>query len=142
MNTFRLECACPADLNPNSAYLVSQFAGALAAKLHASQLKYGYQAEWSEKERIPAMRAELIRHVGKGDPLDVAAFSMFLWWHQQPTFDPLKVPDEAFRQAWNELKKSLYSDEPLDRSVTINERAQEIRESNERARNLYEREPE
>lgn len=87
----------PADLHPRTAALVHSFATALAAKLRKAQDK-GWSDEWTDKDRIAGQQAELVAHVGKGDPLDVAAFAAFLWFHGARTSLAGYVRGDEFRQ--------------------------------------------
>lgn len=67
-------------------YLIDRFATALKAKLHRTREKYGYQDEpWAKPSLVDAMREDLYRHLEKGDPLDVAAYAAFLWFHGAST---------------------------------------------------------
>lgn len=75
----------PADLHPATADLVARFAVALAEKLHAAEQKYGYSAGWADAGWMDECRADLIEHVHKGDPRDVAAYCAFLWHHGERT---------------------------------------------------------
>jgi hypothetical protein len=61
-------------LHPDTRYLVAAFANALAEKLAAAEEKYGYTDGWADKGWMDECRAQLIEHVVKGDPRDVAAF--------------------------------------------------------------------
>jgi hypothetical protein len=64
---------------------IEKFSQALAAKLQAAEEKYGWKGAWLEESRVPSMRTDLAIHIQKGDPLDVAAFAMFLWYHGAST---------------------------------------------------------
>ena len=81
------------DLNPSTAALVWNFAVALAAKLRAAELKYGYSDGWRAKDWMDECRAKLVEHVAKGDPRDIAAYCAFLWHHGERT--ALPAPDAA-----------------------------------------------
>lgn len=65
--------------------LVGRFAHALAAKLSAAEKKYGYTDGWMRNDWMDECRRKLAEHVGKGDPLDVAAYCAFLWHHGEST---------------------------------------------------------
>jgi hypothetical protein len=73
--------AIPEGLHPNTATLVRDFAEAMAKKLRASEVKYGWTANWMRKGWQGELAAELLRHVHKGDPIDVAAYCAFAWFH-------------------------------------------------------------
>lgn len=72
-------------LHPDTAKLVRRFARALANKLLAAQRKYGYSNNWLRDDWMDECRAELRRHIEKGDPRDVAAYCAFLWHHDAST---------------------------------------------------------
>ncbi|BEU21609.1 hypothetical protein [Paraburkholderia sp. 22B1P] len=74
------------ELHPDTAKLVRRFARALGNKLLAAQRKYGYSNGWMRDGWMNICRAELMQHVEKGDPRDVAAYCAFLWHHNEPTF--------------------------------------------------------
>ncbi len=80
----------PEDLYPETKKLVHDFATALGKKLFAAQLKYGYTAEWTKKDWLDECRLKLVDRVAHGDPLDVAAYAAFLWYHNSNTTLPLK----------------------------------------------------
>lgn len=94
-----------ATLHPATRQLVTDFAQALALKLLRSQEKYGYGASWKnlgESWTLEDCQKELVRHVEKGDPLDVAAYCAFLWSKGLPTVlhaaeQMAKVQDENDR---------------------------------------------
>ncbi|MBR8186490.1 hypothetical protein C6Q14_27565 [Burkholderia ambifaria] len=75
----------PPDLHPRTANLVRRFHVALAAKLAHAERKYGHADSWASPGWMDECREQLQRHVAKGDPLDVAAYSAFLWHHGEPT---------------------------------------------------------
>jgi hypothetical protein len=75
----------PTDLNLNTVKLVKSFAEALMLKLLAAQEKYGYTDQWMNPCIIPDLQQDLVEHMQKGDPRDVAAYCAFLWHHNEPT---------------------------------------------------------
>lgn len=76
-----VEVRVPGDLHPDTRDLVRRFAEALAKKLRASELKYGYSNGWKDPGCVEELRGKLAEHVTKGDPVDVAAFCAMLWHH-------------------------------------------------------------
>ena len=88
----------PDNLHPDTKWLVQDFAKALAEKLHRSEKKYGYSNGWLATDWQEECRQHLLKHVGKGDPLDVAAYCAFMWLHRWPTvskpFDLSVTADE------------------------------------------------
>lgn len=73
------------DLHPKTADLVNRFARALAEKLAAAEVKYGYSDGWASPDWMDECRQHLLDHVHKGDPRDVAAYCAFLWHHGEHT---------------------------------------------------------
>lgn len=64
--------------------LVDRFGAALLEKLIAAEQKHGWQGAWRKSDWQDQVAGELLRHVGKGDPLDVAAYCAFAWHHGWP----------------------------------------------------------
>jgi hypothetical protein len=79
-------------LHPDTAKLVRRFARALANKLLVAQRKYGYSNNWLRDDWMDECRAELRRHIEKGDPRDVAAYCAFLWHHDASTRVTIEAP--------------------------------------------------
>ncbi len=61
--------------------LVTRFSAALLEKLRAAEAKYGYSDNWKRGGWRDELAADLLEHVGKGDPRDVAAYCAFAWHH-------------------------------------------------------------
>ena len=72
-------------LHPATLSLVTEFSMALAKKLHAAQEKYGFTDNWKNPDWMNQCRTQLLEHLEKGDPLDVAAYCAFLWYHGEGT---------------------------------------------------------
>lgn len=84
--------AMPEGIHPDTANLVTTFAEVLAAKLRKSEIKYGYDSDWKKDGWQGQCLAHFHQHIGKGDPLDVAAYCAFMWHHKWPTAaSPLAV---------------------------------------------------
>lgn len=87
----------PEGLHPDTRRLVHDFAKALGDKLHRAEKKYGYSNGWLATDWEDKCRSNMLAHIGKGDPLDVAAFCAFMWLHRWPTiarpFEPHLTPD-------------------------------------------------
>lgn len=68
---------------PNSlSLLVNEFAKVLNEKLQAAAIKYGYQADqWLDPTWRTDCIEDLLLHIDKGDPRDVAAYCAFAWYH-------------------------------------------------------------
>lgn len=67
------------ELHPETRQLVRGFSKALAHKLAKAEQKYGYRDNWRTDDWEADCRASLMRHIEKGDPLDVAAYCAFMW---------------------------------------------------------------
>lgn len=74
-----------AALHPATVDLVVRFARALAGKLAAAEVKYGYSDGWLSPDWIDECKSKLRDHIAKGDPRDVAAYCAFLWHHGATT---------------------------------------------------------
>lgn len=81
-------------LEPKTRELVCRFAAALGQKLLAAQEKYGHSDGWADPRWMDSCRAQLVEHVAKGDPRDVAAYCAFLWHHGEST----AVPGETVKE--------------------------------------------
>lgn len=68
-------------LHPETAALVDSFALELKRKLRRAEEKYGYDNGWKQDDWKEQCRADLMRHIEKGDPRDVAAYAAFMWFH-------------------------------------------------------------
>lgn len=75
-------------LHPETRQLVHEFSKALADKLAKAEQKYGYRDNWRTDDWESDCRAELMRHIEKGDPLDVAAYCAFMWRRGWSTNSP------------------------------------------------------
>jgi len=83
----------PAELHPDSKHLIMLFAEALADKLRAAEIKHFNGQPWNawlrDDWRIKCQR-DMIRHLAKGDPRDVAIYCAFMWardWSIDPAAD-------------------------------------------------------
>jgi len=76
-------------LAPATVKLVLDFAKALADKLSAAEVKYGYGDSWATPDAEdwpnPLCYDRLMEHLAKGDPRDVANYCAFLWFHKLST---------------------------------------------------------
>lgn len=84
--------AAQPDLHSRTADLVDRFAAALKEKLADAERKYGYSDGWAEPDWMQECRAELLGHIAKGDPRDVAAYCAFLWHHGESTAGASQEP--------------------------------------------------
>jgi len=66
--------------------LVERFSKALLAKLRTSRAKG--RAGWDCDDWESECQQGLIAHLGKGDPIDVAAYCAFMWHHGWITVGP------------------------------------------------------
>ncbi len=72
-------------LHPATEALFDLFASVVRQKLAFTQQRYGYTVEWQCGDWMDECRAQLLEHVQKGDPRDVAAYCAFLWYHGERT---------------------------------------------------------
>lgn len=86
--------------------LVQSFSEALMAKLGQAEVKYGYTNGWSTEDWEAECQRQLLAHVQKGDPLDVAAYAAFCWgrgWSttSEPPSDVAALVEEAITALLN-----------------------------------------
>lgn len=62
--------------------LVDGFSEALYEKLLKADSKYGHGDAWKQEDWRDDLLDNLNTHVEKGDPLDVAAYCAFAWYHK------------------------------------------------------------
>lgn len=99
-----------AALHPKTTDLVNSFAIALAHKLLGAEEKYGYSDGWLTDDWEDKCRADLLAHVHKGDPLDVAAYAAFCWARNWSTAQPLAtaqtdgIKDPFLREVQKQLR--------------------------------------
>lgn len=97
-------------LHGDTLNLVIRFAQALADKLKAAQEKYGYFGGWWESDWREDCQQELLRHLAKGDPRDVANYCAFMWHHGWPTVaaqeKPMKCPHCGSGLLWSEDRRA------------------------------------
>lgn len=90
--------------------LVDRFSRALLQKLIASEKKYEFGNGWLEPLDTwdDPLQDQLVRHVEKGDPLDVAAYCAFAWHHHASTTPAPKkaAPDPRLAEAEQKLYKA------------------------------------
>lgn len=75
----------PDELNQSTAELATGFITNLLVKLRQAEQKYGFTDTWTSPDWMEECRMELRKHLEKGDPLDVAVYAMFLWFHREST---------------------------------------------------------
>ncbi len=73
------------ELNKDTNELINDFSTALKAKLLIAQEKYGFTNNWLNGDWETDCQAQLMEHIYKGDPLDVAAYCAFKWFHNWET---------------------------------------------------------
>jgi len=78
---------CNTQLHPDSQKLLSECFNDLEVKMIANQDKYGYSNEWLIHDWEDECRQEMIKHILKGDPKDVAIYALFMMfrgWSTKP----------------------------------------------------------
>lgn len=87
--------------------LVGDFSAALIAK--AMEAHDRGRSGWQDPAWAPEIRHDLLEHVDKGDPRDVALYAAFAWWHKQ------SLSDGGWR-AWDGSgKRGPFPDDPKKR---------------------------
>lgn len=69
----------PVELHPTTKALVKGFATALAEKLRKAEIDYGYGDGWRTDAWEAECRQQMLVHIDKGDPRDVAIYCAFMW---------------------------------------------------------------
>ncbi len=82
--------------------LIHRFAQAVRLKLARAEAKHGWHNAWAKTDWEPECRSDLARHLLKGDPLDVAAYSAFCWHHGWST-SPM-IPDVETPSPWTNVR--------------------------------------
>lgn len=75
-------------LRPETKAMLERFAEALREKARAAEIKHGFSNDWRRDEWEAQCKADLLRHVLKGDPKDVAIYAAFCWmrgWTTTPS---------------------------------------------------------
>ncbi|CAO4179639.1 hypothetical protein CLBKND_03455 [Methylorubrum aminovorans] len=99
--------------------LVDRFAAALKAKLRAAEAKYGWRNGWLQDDWAADCQRELMRHVGKGDPLDAAAYAAFCWHHGWPTApDSTRTGQEGTPLDADDVMRRLKAGSAIDSTRT------------------------
>ncbi len=68
----------PVALHAESKQLIERVGEAMARKLRASEVKYGWRDDWARDEWEAECRRQLLIHIDKGDPVDVAIYAAFM----------------------------------------------------------------
>lgn len=95
-------------LHPDTKDLVDRFSIALAQKLLAAQIKYGYSNKWKLSDWQRVCQLQLVEHVAKGDPLDVAAYCAFMWHHGWSAASSAQVAVYETQLAVYETQLAIY----------------------------------
>lgn len=90
------------DLHPVTQDLVNRFAEALAVRLAKAQREHGYTDNWARDDWMDECRQKLAEHAQRGDPLNVAAYTAFLWHHGQTVMAPYEHRREKDRQQFGD----------------------------------------
>lgn len=64
---------------------LARFVVAMMNKIEDAAEKYGWEDDFADEDRVPAMKEALAEHIKKGDPVDVAIFACFLHYHGAKT---------------------------------------------------------
>ena len=74
-----LAFAVPRGLHAETKRLIQAFAVALADKARNAEVKHGFSDDWASKLTETECRIDLLGHLAKGDPRDVALYCAFMW---------------------------------------------------------------
>lgn len=75
----------PEGLAATTKHLILNFAQAMAEKLYVAQEKYSYSDSWLLDDWKEKCTTDLHTHIAKGDPVDVANYCAFMWYHKWTT---------------------------------------------------------
>lgn len=62
--------------------LVASFSKALLEKFEASEEKYKWNGGWKKNDWQEDFNKQFKNHVANGDPIDIAAYCAFAWYHK------------------------------------------------------------
>ena len=128
--------AAPEGLHPATTDLVQRFAAALAEKLRAAEVKYGYSDFWKDDDWQDECRAKLLHHLAKGDPRDVANYCAFMWhhgWsttplsHTEPSGVLWQEPEQVAPNTW--IQRGASTGAVLSTLATFERKVDEIANS-------------
>lgn len=77
----KIEIEVPDKLHADTVKLVKDFASAMAKKLRQAEIKHGYGNGWKDDYTRGRCACDLLEHLQKGDPIDVANYCAFMWFH-------------------------------------------------------------
>ncbi|WP_445496840.1 hypothetical protein [Photorhabdus sp. SF281] len=98
----------PDGLHNESKNLVLKTAEIVAEKMRATELKRGLTNEWAKPDWESACVNDLLMHIDKGDPRDIAVYASMMIHHGWTTKDAVKnVISHVFEQASQELRQEL-----------------------------------
>lgn len=66
-------------MHPDTAALAVSFSTAVAKKLSEAEQKHGFKNDWLVDDWQEKCRRDFLRHIRKGDPLDVAGYCAFMF---------------------------------------------------------------
>lgn len=98
--------------------LVARFSAALLDKLQAAEEKYGWENGWIETGWEADCQQALLKHLGKSDPRDVAAYCAFLWHHGWPTVAPTPPATSDLRELAADFLWERYYATEEDNTIT------------------------
>lgn len=65
--------------------ILEGFSRILVAKLMQNEKKHKFGFSWKKPDWEEQLQREIVKHVEKGDPRDVAIYAMFAWFHNWRT---------------------------------------------------------
>jgi hypothetical protein len=92
---------------------VDKFAAALKAKLVKSEEKYGWEGGWKDDLWYEDLIEQLHLHIEKGDPMDVAAYCMFAWYHKWVLQHPTNALESQLAAARSEIEHAKRIGKPI-----------------------------
>lgn len=86
MSRIKLEVMVPEELDYQTRLLVKATAEKMAKRLYQKQQEG--KGGWHYTNWMPECRTALLRHILKGDPINVINYAAFLAWHGKKTNGP------------------------------------------------------
>lgn len=128
-NLSTLSLHVPRDLAGASKNLIKRFAEALARKMRDAEMKYGRGTEWNNHDWQERCGRDLLEHLKKGDPRDVAIHCAFMWYHGWDTSQIkgvnspgiasiAEILNKAIRDALSDCMEKLLNDPALLAALT------------------------
>lgn len=106
--------------------LFPAFSQALLEKALRAREKYGFPEDgWKQPGWEQTLAKELLEHVHKGDPRDVAVYAAFAWYHGWSITPPVQVYDafpvlaDAYERGWKASAEGFNAEVSFDHAQDV-----------------------